>query len=421
LSTCASAKGAAPPGTEGATEGFARQHLIDPEICIRCNTCEATCPIGAITHDQRNYVVRFDVCKACNLCIAPCPTGAIDNWRQVPRTVPYSLADQFSWDSLPPDARLPLSGGDGLPDDVAVLTTAATAGQGGAVAAPWSAERPSVNLYTPGHPAVARVAGNFRLTDDGATSDIRHIVLDFGGTAFPVLEGQSIGIQPPGVDGQGRSHALRLYSVASPRDGERPGYNNLSLTVKRVRAGFDGVARDGLCSNYLCDLMPGHEVRVVGPYGSAFLMPNHPGSNILMICTGTGSAPMRAMTERRRRRRALGEGGKLILFFGARSPAELPYFGPLMKLPREFIDINLAFSRVAGRPKRYVQDLIRERAEDVARLLDDDQTSIFVCGLKGMEAGVDEAFRAVCSAQGLDWDALLPALRAAGRYHIETY
>ena len=37
-----------------------RQHLIDPEICIRCNTCEATCPVNAITHDDRNYVVRAD-------------------------------------------------------------------------------------------------------------------------------------------------------------------------------------------------------------------------------------------------------------------------------------------------------------------------------------------------------------------------
>ncbi|MCV6902575.1 MAG: 4Fe-4S binding protein, partial [Achromobacter xylosoxidans] len=27
-----------------------KQHLIDPEICIRCNTCEETCPIDAITH-----------------------------------------------------------------------------------------------------------------------------------------------------------------------------------------------------------------------------------------------------------------------------------------------------------------------------------------------------------------------------------
>jgi len=40
-----------------------KQHLIDPEICIRCNTCEATCPVGAITHDDNNYVVRADVCN----------------------------------------------------------------------------------------------------------------------------------------------------------------------------------------------------------------------------------------------------------------------------------------------------------------------------------------------------------------------
>ena len=56
-----------------------RQHLIDPEICIRCNTCEATCPIDAITHDDRNYVVRADVCNGCMACVPPCPTGAIDN------------------------------------------------------------------------------------------------------------------------------------------------------------------------------------------------------------------------------------------------------------------------------------------------------------------------------------------------------
>ena len=36
---------------------FIKQHLIDPEICIRCNTCEATCPVSAITHDSNNYVV----------------------------------------------------------------------------------------------------------------------------------------------------------------------------------------------------------------------------------------------------------------------------------------------------------------------------------------------------------------------------
>ncbi|MDP3204602.1 MAG: 4Fe-4S binding protein, partial [Hydrogenophaga sp.] len=49
-----------------AERAVIKQHLIDPEICIRCNTCEAICPVGAITHDSRNYVV--DASK-CNLCM----------------------------------------------------------------------------------------------------------------------------------------------------------------------------------------------------------------------------------------------------------------------------------------------------------------------------------------------------------------
>ena len=78
-----------------------KQHLIDPEICIRCNTCEVTCPVNAITHDDNNYVVNADICNLCLACIAPCPTGSIDNWRVVPRAAAYSVADQLTWNELP--------------------------------------------------------------------------------------------------------------------------------------------------------------------------------------------------------------------------------------------------------------------------------------------------------------------------------
>ena len=398
-----------------------RQHLIDPEICIRCNTCEETCPVDAITHDSRNYVVDSSICNACNACISPCPTGAIDNWRQVVRAGAYSVEAQLGWDALPPQEDIAADDSIDVPADVAKLTAEASAGQGGAAPAPWSAAQPAVNLHTTARPAVATVTGNYPLTGEGATSDIRHIVLDFGATAFPVLEGQTIGIVPPGADAQGRPHYVRLYSVASPREGERPGYNNIALTVKRVTEDHAGRPIRGVASNYLCDLAKGDTVNVIGPFGASFLMPNHPGSSLLMICTGTGSAPMRAMTERRRRRIGQKEGGGLMLFFGARSPEELPYFGPLMRLSRDFIDINLAFSRVPGRPKQYVQDLIRERADDVARLLRDDDCYVYVCGLRSMEEGVTEALRDLCRGRDLDWDALLPRLRAAGRYHLETY
>jgi benzoyl-CoA 2,3-dioxygenase component A len=399
----------------------ARQHLIDPELCIRCNTCEATCPVGAVTHDDRNYVVKFDICNACNACISPCPTGAIDNWRQVVTARPYTIEEQLSWDSLPLQESLEIGDSTDIPEEVERLTTLASEGVGGVSKAPWSAEKPYVNLFGFANPAVATVAGNFRLTDEDASSDIRHIVLDFGATAFPVLEGQTIGIVPPGVDGRGKPHYVRLYSIASPRNGERPKYNNVSLTVKRVTHDHSGNPVPGVGSNYLCDLAIADQVKIVGPYGANFLMPNHPGSSIMMICTGTGSAPMRAMTEWRRRRMSLKEGGQLLLFFGARSPSELPYFGPLTKLPKEFIDVNLAFSRLPGQPKQYVQDLIRERADAVVRLLEDDNAYIYVCGVKGMEQGVEDAFREVCRARGLDWDQMRPTLLQKNRLHIETY
>ncbi|MBJ7421141.1 MAG: benzoyl-CoA oxygenase, partial [Rhodoferax sp.] len=155
----------------------------------------------------------------------------------------------------------------------------------------------------------------------------------------------------------------------------------------------------------------------------SFLMPNHPGSHIVMICTGTGSAPMRAMTEWRRRLRASGkfEGGKLMLFFGARTQQELPYFGPLQKLPQDFIDIHFAFSRTPGQPKRYVQDAMRQASTPLVALLQDPQTHFYVCGLKSMEEGVLQALRDIALDAGLNWTALKQDLKQQGRLQLETY
>ncbi len=420
-----------------ATTVVIKQHLIDPEVCIRCNTCESICPVKAITHDSRNYVVDAAKCNLCMDCISPCPTGSIDNWRTMPRVKAYTLEEQFGWDALPAELSAEQLAAEGVTADAdpaiepvpPVLPaaesgdTAFSAAAYGASVPPWSAAHPYTNLYGPKKPIAATVVGNVRVTKVGREYDTHHIMLDFGTMPFPVLEGQSIGILPPGTDAQDRPHHARQYSVASPRNGERPGYNNLSLAIKRVLEDHQGNPARGVASNYMCDLKVGDTVQVIGPFGSSFLMPNHPRSNVVMICTGTGSAPMRAMTEWRRRLRATGkfEGGKLILFFGARTKEELPYFGPLQSLPKDFIDINFAFSRTPGQPKRYVQDAMRERAADLALLLKDANTFIYVCGLKSMEDGVVLALRDVAQQAGMAWDALAVALKNEGRLHLETY
>jgi benzoyl-CoA 2,3-dioxygenase component A len=417
-----------------------RQHLIDPEICIRCNTCEATCPVGAVSHDSRNYVVDAGKCNYCMACIPPCPTGSIDHWRMVPRSSAYAVAAQLTWDALPAELTAEELAAAGVaPETVPAVEPVPPAlpaavdseelfqsGAYGATVPPWSAAHPYINLYGPKaaqKSIAATVVGNVRVTEVGTDYDTHHLVLDFGAMPFPVLEGQSIGVVPPGTDASGRAHHPRQYSIASPRNGERPGYNNLSLTVKRVLEDHQGNPVRGVASNYLCNLQVGETVQVLGPFGATFLMPNHPRSHLVMICTGTGSAPMRAMTEWRRRLRASGkfDGGKLMLFFGARTKEELPYFGPLQSLPKDFIDINLAFSRTPGQPKRYVQDLMRERAADLAPLLGDPDAYFYVCGLKAMEDGVVLTLRDTAKQAGLDWQTLGAALRREGRLHLETY
>jgi benzoyl-CoA 2,3-epoxidase subunit A len=433
-----------------------KQHLIDPVICIRCNTCEATCPVGAITHDDRNYVVDAEKCNSCMACISPCPTGSIDNWRDVPKVKAYSTAEQLTWDDLPEElseaqlAEMGVTAGEDTSSSENSDKNTAAAGTESAQVAmnsvassdadvmpkygstipPWSAAHAYTNLYSPKaaeKSITATVTGNVRVTEAGKTAgsdyDTHHIVLDFGSMPFPVLEGQSIGIVPPGVDERGKPHHARQYSIASPRNGERPGYNNLSLTIKRVLEDYSGKAVRGVGSNYMCDLKVGDNVQVIGPFGSSFLMPNHPKSSIVMICTGTGSAPMRGMTEWRRRLRANGkfEGGKLMLFFGARSKEELPYFGPLQQLPKDFIETHFAFSRTPDQPKKYVQDAMREQSASLAVMLKDPNTYFYVCGLKAMEEGVILALQDIAKQAGLNWDAVGSAMQKEGRLHLETY
>src|SRR5262249_41762506 len=143
---------------------------------------------------------------------------------------------------------------------------------------------------------------------------------------FRFLEGQSLGVLPPGVDERGRPHKLRLYSIASTRLGDDGRGTSVSLCVKRVldRDPTTGLEHRGVASHYLCDLRPGDEVQVTGPAGKTFLLPDNPGTDLILVATGTGIAPFRAFLHR-----LYGElprwTGTVWLFFGVRTEAECLY------------------------------------------------------------------------------------------------
>ena len=47
------------------------------DACISCGACEGTCPAGAISEGDGQYVIDADTCMECGACAVGCPAGAI--------------------------------------------------------------------------------------------------------------------------------------------------------------------------------------------------------------------------------------------------------------------------------------------------------------------------------------------------------
>ena len=268
------------------------------------------------------------------------------------------------------------------------------------------------NIYRLRAPLRAKTLEVRRLTPEGAASDVRHIVLDIRGSAMRVLEGQSVGVVPPGVDEQGKPHKLRLYSVASSRRGDDGARGTLSLCVKRVvyRDEAGGTEHHGVASHHLCDLRVGDEVSLTGPVGKSFVLPDDERAPLIMVATGTGIAPFRGFLRYVHQERAPRWSAETLLFYGCQRASELSYYDELAALPGRVITACSREQQNEAGARMYVQHRIAEHASEVQALIDRG-ARVYVCGLKGMEQGVADALGAVTMA----------ALRASRRFLVETY
>ena len=290
-----------------------------------------------------------------------------------------------------------------------------------------------VNLYKPKDPFIGTVTGNESLLAEGAIGRVNHITFDLAGGNLQYVEGQSIGIIPDGLDAAGKPHKLRLYSIASTRHGDDCHDNTVSLCVRQLQYEKDGETINGVCSTFLCDIDPGAKVKITGPVGKEMLLPADEEANIIMLATGTGIAPMRAYLRRMfdQQERAHNPDyqfrGKAWLFMGVPTTPNLLYeedFQSYLNAYPEHFRYTKAISREeknASGGRMYIQDRVLEHADEIFALIEDPKTHVYMCGLKGMEPGIDEAMSAAASAKGLNWSELRPSLKKQERWHVETY
>lgn len=199
--------------------------------------------------------------------------------------------------------------------------------------------------------------------------------------------------------------SMREYSIASiPQDGL------LQLLVRQERHA-DGSL--GLGSGWLTEHAEvGSGISLRLRRNSAFHLPAEP-CPLILLGNGTGLAGLRSLL---RARIAEGQQPNWLLF-GERNEAHDFYFREELQgwvASGDLSRLDLAFSRDQAE-KIYVQDRLREAAEEVKRWVAQG-AAIYICGsLQGMATGVDQVLIEILGAEKVQ------VLIEQGRYCRDVY
>lgn len=208
---------------------------------------------------------------------------------------------------------------------------------------------------------------------------VRHLVFERAdGQPLAFMAGQFLQVHFNYDDGK---PTKRSYSVASIGDAEGSPLQRLEIAVSYV----DG----GAATQLLGDLQAGGQVEASGPYGRFCLNEDDTNPRYLLVATGTGVTPYRAMLPTIER--FIEERGcEFVLLYGARNETELLYgeeFDAFAKTHAGFA-FHPCFSRGA-RPAPRLHDRLGH-VQDVLPELDLKETDVaYLCGNPNM---VDEAF-----------------------------
>ena len=245
----------------------------------------------------------------------------------------------------------------------------------------------------------ATVLSSTRITPEEADTDVRELSLEVDRAEFEYGPGQSIGVVIPGPHELGHAHHFRLYTVADTLAHTEAGKPRITIAVRRCSYidEYSGERFDGISSNYLCDLEPGDHIEITGPYGYAFEVPKDKDANLILIGSGTGIAPFRALVKHIYQ--DIGDWrGKVRLFYGARVGLEHIYMNEHRDDFELYYDEETfeAFKAVSPRP-HWADPIawdycLETRSEEIMEMLSDDKTYVYLAGLESVRDELDELF-----------------------------
>ncbi len=270
----------------------------------------------------------------------------------------------------------------------------------------------------------ARVVSTERITPDASKDEVREIVLDVDRKDFEYRVGQSVGVLAPGDPALGQDVHFRLYSVADLPGRGAGGAPRIKICVRRCHYvdSYSGERYPGIASNYLCDLAPGDTIEISGPYGLPFEVPAERDATLILIASGTGIAPFRALVKHLYAN-VKDWGGRVLLFHGASSGLELIYQNDEVNDFAQYYDRDTFEAFRALSPRPHWEDPIgwdyamAERGEELWGLLEKPDTYVYVAGLENVRDQLDNVFANLAGSEER-WKRRKAEL-AAGRRWVE--
>jgi ferredoxin--NADP+ reductase len=279
-----------------------------------------------------------------------------------------------------------------------------------------------VEEYDSGTRYTATVVSTERITPDDSNEEVRELVLDVERPDFPYRVGQSVGVAAPGPPHFGKPHHFRLYSVADLPERGSSGQPRIKIAVRRCNYidTYSGEEYKGVASNFLCDLGVGDTFLMTGPFGLAFEVPEERDANLILIGSGTGIAPFRALVKHIYRDVPDWQG-RIWLFYGARTGLEMLYMNDEKDDFAQYYDEETfeAFRALSARPG-WSDDIawektLSERGDELWAMLSDAKTYVYVAGLEKMIAELDAIFAKLAGSPS-KWERRKAELIAGQRW-----